>query len=251
MSEMHRHDLSDEAWARLWPMVLQAKGKRGRRAEDGRLFFDATLWKLRTATPWRDLPPAYGDWQAVALRFHRWRNAGVWQGLLDVVSGEPDLEWLMIDASPIKAHPHAAGAKGGRRPLSAPRDGLNTRPHPAVDGHGLPVRMIVAGGNMADCTQAEDLIDGLVADHLMADKAYDTNHLLDWCHDHGTRPVIPPGRNRKDRREDDQHLHKLRHLVEDAFLKLEQWRSVATRHARTTAPFLAECQIAAIMLGNA
>ncbi len=119
MSDIHRHDLSDEAWARLWALVLRAKGRRGRRAEDNRLFMNAILWKLRTGVPWRDLPADYGDWQAVASRFYRWRNSGVWQRLLDLISGEPDLEWLMIDASHIKAHPHAAGAKGGTRHLSA------------------------------------------------------------------------------------------------------------------------------------
>lgn len=101
---------------------------------------------------------------------------------------------------------------------------------------------------MADCTQAEDLIDGLLADYLMADKAYDTNALLETLADRGTEPVIPPRRHRKDQRPYDKDLYKLRHLIENAFLKLKQWRAVATRYAKTTKSFLAECQIAAIML---
>ncbi len=108
--------------------------------------------------------------------------------------------------------------------------------------------MIITGGTTADCSQAEALIDGLMADYLMADKAYDTNGLLDWCSEHSVTPVIPPKRNRKESRDYDRYLYKLRHLVENAFLKLKQWRSVATRYAKTTASFLAECQIAAIML---
>ncbi len=111
--------------------------------------------------------------------------------------------------------------------------------------------MIVTGGNVADCTQAEDLIDGFLAECLMADKAYDTNDLLAWCEKNRCLQVIPPKRNRTDQREYDKDLYKLRHLVENAFLKLKQWRSVATRYAKTTASFLAECQIAAIMLWNA
>ncbi len=121
MSDVHRHDLRVETWARLWPLILQAKGKLGRRGENNLLFFNAVLWRLRTGAPWRDLPPSYGDWRTVASRFYRWRNAGVWQRLLELVSGEPDLEWLMIDASHIKAHPHAAGAKGGTRRWRAPK----------------------------------------------------------------------------------------------------------------------------------
>ncbi len=108
--------------------------------------------------------------------------------------------------------------------------------------------MIVSDGNTADCTQAEALIDGFLADYLMADKAYDTNALLDYLTDRATVPVIPPRKHRKDQRAYDKYLYKLRHLVENAFLKLKQWRAVATRYAKTTKSFLAECQIAAIML---
>jgi len=108
--------------------------------------------------------------------------------------------------------------------------------------------MIITGGNTADCTKAEDLIDGLVADYLMADKAYDTNALLEILKDRKIQPVIPPKRNRKDQRAYDKHLYEIRHLIENAFLKLKQWRAIATRYAKTSASFLAECQIAAIML---
>ena len=89
---------------------------------------------------------------------------------------------------------------------------------------------------------------GLRSDCLMADKAYDTNALLEWCKHRGTEPVIPPRCHRTEQRAFDKDLYKLRHLVENAFLKLKQWRAVATRYAKTTASFLAECQIAATML---
>lgn len=108
--------------------------------------------------------------------------------------------------------------------------------------------MIVTCGNTADCTQAAALIDGLLADYLMADKAYDTNDLLEWCAVRDTEPVIPPRSHRKDQRYYDKDPRKLRHLVENAVLKLKKWRAIATRFAKTTASFLAECQIAAIML---
>jgi transposase len=108
--------------------------------------------------------------------------------------------------------------------------------------------MIVTHGNVADCTQAEALIEGLPADYLMADKAYDTNDLLEFLAKHNIEPVIPPKKNRKVQRDYDKYLYQLRHLVENAFLKLKAWRSVATRYAKTTKSFLAECQIAAIML---
>ena len=138
-------------------------------------------------------------------------------------------------------------AQRGNQGLARTKGGLNTGLHPAVDGNGLPVKMIITGGTTADCTQAKALTEGLKADCLMADKAYDTNASLEWCAENKTIPVIPPKANRTDRRGYDKHLCKLRHPVENAFLKLKQWRSIATGYAKTTASFLAKCQIAAIM----
>lgn len=149
---------------------------------------------------------------------------------------------------PHQGAPSCGGRKGGNQDLARTKGGLNSKLHLAVDAHGLPVKMIVSDGNTADCTQAEALIDGLLADYLLADKAYDTNALLEYLDDRGVTPVIPPRSHRKDQRGYDKDLYKLRHLIENAFLKLKQWRAIATRYAKTTASFLAECQIAAIML---
>ncbi len=74
---------------------------------------------------------------------------------------------------------------------------------------------------------------------------------LQWCTDNGVTPVIPPKANRTEKRDYDKYLYRLRHLIENAFLRLKQWRSIATRYAKSTATFLAECQISAIMLWTA
>lgn len=95
----------------------------GRRAENNRRFLDAVFWILRTGAPWRDLPPDLGDWKNTHRRFCRWRDRGVWEGLLEQVVDEPDLEWLMIDASHIKVHPHAAGARGGNQEMGRTKGG--------------------------------------------------------------------------------------------------------------------------------
>ena len=73
--------------------------------------------------PWRDLPADYGGWSNTHRRFIRWRDAGRWEKLLEVLIDSPDFEWLMIDASHIKVHPHAAGAKGGNQKMSRTKGG--------------------------------------------------------------------------------------------------------------------------------
>lgn len=119
----HRHDISDEAWALLEPILPGQRGQWGGIAKDNRLFINAVFWILRTGAPWRDLPPSYGKWGTVHQCFRRWRDAGVWEKVLEALIDQPDFEWLMIDASHCKVHPHAAGAQGGNQDMSRTKGG--------------------------------------------------------------------------------------------------------------------------------
>ncbi len=92
-------------------------------AQDNRRFINAVFWIIRTGAPWRDLPPDYGNWGNVHRRFIRWGNKGVWELLLEKVVDDPDYEWLMIDATHIKVHSHAAGAQGGNQDMARTKGG--------------------------------------------------------------------------------------------------------------------------------
>jgi transposase len=122
-----RHDIPDAAWAILEPHLPGKKGDWGGIAKDNRSFINAVFWILRTGAPWRDLPPDYGDWKNTHRRFCRWRDSGVWEALLEHLISEPDFEWLMIDATHIKVHPHAAGAVGGNQEMSRSKGGSTQR----------------------------------------------------------------------------------------------------------------------------
>ena len=128
--------------------------------------------------------------------------------------------------------------------------GLNTKLHLAVDANGLPVRTLVTEGAAADCSQAGILIEGVDAGALLADRAYDTNEILAVCHQQVMEPMIPPKRNRKELREYDRNLYRLRHRVENAFLHLKRWRGIATRYVKNTASFLAAIHIRCLALWN-
>jgi transposase len=60
--------------------------------------------------------------------------------------------------------------------------------------------------------------------------------------------VIPPKKNRKELRDFDRHIYKQRHLVENAFLKIKQWRGIATRYAKSASSFVAAVQIRCLAL---
>ena len=107
---------------------------------------------------------------------------------------------------------------------------------------------MVTGGTVADSSQALPLIEGIEAEYLLADKAYDTNEIITEARKLGMDPVIPPKRNRKEKRDYDQALYKLRHLVENGFLEFKQWRGIATRYAKRATSYLAACQLRAVMI---
>ncbi len=132
---MERHELTDEQFAKLAPHLPPQKPRTGRPANDHRTVLEGILWVLRTGAPWRDLPERFGSWRTVYSRFRRWQRAGVWDRILAVVQREADadgqLDWTLhfVDSTVVRAHQHAAGAKGGthRRRRSAAA-GAGSRP---------------------------------------------------------------------------------------------------------------------------
>ena len=122
-----RHDISDRVWELLEPHLLGRKGTWGGNGRDNRLFINAVFWILRTGAPWRDLPPDLGGWKNTQRRFCRWRDKGIWERILEVLIDAPDYEWLIIDASHVKVHPHAVGARGGNQDMDRTKGGSTQR----------------------------------------------------------------------------------------------------------------------------
>lgn len=109
---LRRHAISDEHWERIKGFLPGQKGDPGVTAKDNRLFVDAVFWIAKTGAPWRDLPERFGKWDTVWKRFDRWSRKGIWERIFRELR-DPDLEWLILDSSVIRAHQHAAGAKKG------------------------------------------------------------------------------------------------------------------------------------------
>ena len=109
-----RHILRDDQWARIKDVLPGKEGDPGRTCTDNRRFIEAVMWIGKTGAPWRDLPPEYGKWSTMHKRFIRWARKGVWQMIFNTLAVDADTEWLMIDSTIVRAHQHAAGAKGGR-----------------------------------------------------------------------------------------------------------------------------------------
>ena len=109
--------LRDDQWERIKGFVPGGrKGKRGPRS-DGRRFLDCLLWIARSGARWKDLPERFGPYQTAKRRYYRWIEMGVFDALFEAIARDPDLEWLMIDATVIRANAQAAGARRKRGDL--------------------------------------------------------------------------------------------------------------------------------------
>ncbi|WP_062327457.1 transposase [Treponema endosymbiont of Eucomonympha sp.] len=96
----------------------------------------------------------------------------------------------------------------------------------AVDEYGIPASGIVTNGTVADCNQAPFLMEDLEAEAFLADKAYDTNELLDMLKEADITAVIPPVKSRKEQRAYNHELYRARHVIENVFRALKRWRFV-------------------------
>ena len=119
--------LGNRVWSVIEPFLPKVGGRGGREGKPGkpnRLMFEAIHFKMRTGVPWRDLPPHCGPWESVYTRFRRWRDAGVFERLVNELrdQAEPDLEWMMLDSTIVRAHQDATGAqkKTARKPSASP-----------------------------------------------------------------------------------------------------------------------------------
>ena len=118
----------------------------------------------------------------------------------------------------------------------------------SVSGLGLPVEIRLTPGQQADVTHAEPLLGGYSPAAVIADKAYDSDPLVKTIEAKGAAAVIPPKVNRKQPRNFDKYLYKVRNLVERFINRIKQYRRVATRYEKTSRNFLAFIQVASVMV---
>jgi len=126
---------------------------------------------------------------------------------------------------------------------------LSTKIHALCDALGNPLGFHLTPGQACDLDGADVLLGEIEADILLADKGYDADaRVLDRLAAAKIAPVIPPKSNRKQPRDYDKVLYKARHLIENFFEKLKQYRAIATRYDKTATTFLGAIHLAAAVL---
>jgi transposase len=233
---MARHELTDDQWERLQPLLPPQIPHTGRPSKDHRIIVNALLWLLRTGAPWRDLPEHYGSWKTVASRFYRWQAAGIWQRILSWLQRQADadgkLDWSLhhVDGTIIRAHQHAAGARRQGRTehldeaLGRSQGGFSTKIHLRAEGEGKPIAFLITGGQRHEQSVFEALMEtGAVKRmgrgrprirprRVVGDKGYSSKKIRSYLRKRGIGVVIP--RQKRERRTRfDKAAYRQRHLA--------------------------------------
>jgi transposase len=123
---------------------------------------------------------------------------------------------------------------------------LSTKIHTLVDALGNPIGFFLTGGQAHDLAGADALLPDMAAEMLIADKAFDADkRVIAPLTAAGKTVVIPPKTNRRVSRDYDRDLYKARHLIENFFAKLKQFRAIATRYDKTARNFLGAVHLTA------
>jgi transposase len=126
---------------------------------------------------------------------------------------------------------------------------LSTKIHATVDALGNPTGFFLTPGQACDLDGADVLLAEVQADTVIADKAYDADaRVIQPLEQAGKTVVIPPRRTRKEPRPYDAELYKARHLIENFFARLKQYRAIATRYDKIARNFLAAIYLAAVVI---
>ena len=269
---MCRHDLTDQQWERLEPLLQPQRPPRGSKGGkpyvDHRRVINGLLWLDRTGAPWRDIPERYGPWSTLASRFYRWREQGLWQRILDALQQQADAEGLLDweihygDGTVSRAHHHAAGAAGSKpdsEALGRSHGGFSTKVHVRAEGGGKPMTFVLTPGQRHEATAFERLMaQGAVKRagrgrprlrpcRVVGDKGYSSRKIRQYLRQRGMRMTIPHKPNER-RGPFDRAIYRLRSLVERLINRLKQFRRVATRYEKKAVNYHGMLLLAAIKL---
>lgn len=252
---MCRHDLTDKEWnAMRVYLPRQRSGHRGRPWADHRRTINGILWVLSVGAPWRDVPARYGKWQTVYTRFRRWCRSGlwdrIWSGLLSRIDrqGKIDRRLWCVDGSIVRAHHSAVGGsrrsskKAGENGLGRSRGGYSCKLHVVCSERGLPLGIVVTGGQINEPTQFLDLMDSIPLSlfrktsrpkFLAGDKAYVAGYIFDWLNSMNIGNVIPNRKNENKNPRFSKRKYRKRNIVERLIGRLKNYRRIATRYDKT------------------
>ena len=209
----------------------------------------AILFVLHEGCTWRGINQPDANWNSVYQYYRRWCREGVWAAVWEQVAPAAKSGAIYLDATFIKVQRSGLNAAGGRdlQAIGLTKGGWNTKLHAAVDRKGRPWALLLTGGNVADVSQATEVLAELDPKMVVADKGYDSDPLRRWLAERGVTSCIPPRSNRQNPRPVRRSSYRKRHLIENFFGHLKTFRRVATRYDKLAETFFGWVLLAVIV----
>lgn len=208
------------------------------------------LFVLTEGCRWRAIDRPEAAWNSVYQYYRRWCQSGLWETLWEQVGPKAQVGTAVHgDSTFVKVHRSGLNAEGGRelQAIGLTKGGWNTKLHAAVDGRGQPVALLLTAGQVADVSQAEELLEDVRAKTIVLDKGYDSDPLRIWLFEREITPCIPPKSNRKDPLPYSKATYRKRHLVENFFAHLKTFRRVSTRYDKLAETFFGWVMLAVVI----
>ena len=205
---MKKEYIKEAAWNKIFDFLKGLKNIYTGTMESCKRFIEGVCWMARTGAQWRELPLCYGKWNSIYKRFNKWSCKNIWNLLLQFCIDTPDLEYVMIDSTIVRAH-----------------------------AWGNPLKFIITPGQASDFLQAKKLLSSINKSFVLGDKGYDSNEIRATINLQNCAPVIPARKNRLTPIQYDKHIYKERHLIECFFSKLKFFRRVFSRFDKTIRNF--------------
>ena len=131
--------IKDTDFIKILNCLVEIKGIHKKDISRLRMFIEAIYYICRSGCQWRLLPFYYGNWRAIHKRFKYWIARNIWEKLFEYFKQEPDMEWVAIDSTIVRAHACSAGyGKNSQEQESLGRSkgGFTTKIHALVDALG-------------------------------------------------------------------------------------------------------------------
>ncbi len=178
--------------------------------------------------------------------------------------GQLDRSIHFVDSTIVRAHQHAAEARGSPagQALGRSRGGFSTKLHVRADWRGKPLVLLETAGERHDQTMFEPFMERVEQGQIKlegrgrprqrpgriaGDKGNSSRRTRGWLRQHGIRHTIPHKRNECRRGPFDRALYRERNRVERIINRLKQFRRVATRYEKRAANYVTMVTVAAVL----
>ena len=205
---------------------------------------------LSQGCKWRAIERPDADWNTVYQYFRRWVRQGVFTQLFAQIELPLQGSRRFLVATHVKVHRCACNPSGGAalQAMGRTKGGMNSKISALVDEAGQAIRLFLSAGNDADISHAQTLVEEIPGTLLAADKGFDSDSFRHWLLERGMTPCIPSRSNRLAPCRYSRRSYRKRHLVENYFERIKNFRRVATRYDKLAETYLSFVSIAATLV---